>query len=62
MTGYLKGSAANEVDEALRLHEGHRLEAVPVTYVDPDDHQTYQETFLRLRCSDCDVDLLELDE
>lgn len=62
MTGYLKGSAATRVDEAIRPHQRHRLEATPREYVDDEDGQTYEETFLVLRCADCDADLLELDE
>lgn len=62
MTGYLKGSAANEVDEALRDHKGHHLEAADRTYIDEEDGQEYEETFLALRCLDCTTDVLELDE
>lgn len=58
--GYLKGSAANEVDEATRPHEGHALEAVSV--IIREDGTVWIGEFLRLRCRDCDVDFLELDE
>lgn len=58
--GYLKGGAANEVDEALQPHEGHALEAVSL--IIRDDGEVWTDSFLRLRCRDCDVDILELDE
>lgn len=58
--GQLKGSAANEVDECLQPHEGHALEAVSL--IIRDDGEVWTDTFLRLRCRDCAVDILELEE
>lgn len=58
----LKGADAATVDEAIRPHQGHALEARPRTYVDEEDNQMYEETHLGLFCRDCNADLLYLDE
>ena len=61
MLASLKGSAASEVDDALREHEGHKLVALPAYYTEDDEN--YEEPFLRLKCDDCGgVDILELVE
>ncbi len=58
----LKGSAATEVDDALRAHQDHHLIAEEWYYDNGYGCGPDPEPLLCLRCWTCNVTILELEE